>query len=277
MDWHCEADSHAARSPSPHGINRICSNNLLADHADPEDYPVGAASVKELYDDLGQTIVGYAVNRRMTAGTDDAAWFYYERVPLDHPAPHDANGVVALGTGDTAAAAAICVGCHNAAGSDVDHPGQDNVYTRVPADPSQTPPVTGETSLSDWLTAGHYLNWACESTVHDQRSPSPHGKNRICSNALLSGHGTADEYPVGAAAVKELYNPAGDTVTGYAVSRHTSAGTTGANWYWAIPGAVSGVGLPGSGAEMMCVGCHTAAGSDAQHSGHDMVYVQVTP
>ncbi len=28
--WHCEPAPHASRSPSPHGVNRICSNDLLS-------------------------------------------------------------------------------------------------------------------------------------------------------------------------------------------------------------------------------------------------------
>ena len=63
------------------------------------------------------------------------------------------------------------------------------------ADP-QNPPITGHTDIEQWLTAGVYKEWKCEAAVHANRSPSPHGKNRICSNALLSGH-TTGEYPVG--------------------------------------------------------------------------------
>ena len=46
---------------------------------------------------------------------------------------------------------------------------------------------------------------------------SPHGKQRICSNAILSGHATQDESPVDSSAVKELYDAAGTAIIGYAV------------------------------------------------------------
>ena len=59
--WSCEPTSHAKRSPSPHDQNRICSNAALSGFAGTGEYPVGAAGVKELFDDTGKTIVGYAV------------------------------------------------------------------------------------------------------------------------------------------------------------------------------------------------------------------------
>ncbi len=130
QSWECEAEAHPARSPSPHGINRICSNAALSGHGDGE-FPVGAAAVKELYDDAGDTIIGYAVSRHVEAGTTGASWYWYERVPLDHPAPHDDNGVVADGNGDSGPELAICAACHMGAGSDAEHSGHDFVYTQV--------------------------------------------------------------------------------------------------------------------------------------------------
>lgn len=129
--WACEPEPHEARSPSPHGYNRICSNDLLSNHTTGE-YPVGAAAVKELYTDPAMPIAGYAVELHVTAGTDGGDWYWYEVVPDDSEAPHDANGVVADGLGDSGAAMTICVSCHEAAGSDVDHGGHDFVYTQVP-------------------------------------------------------------------------------------------------------------------------------------------------
>lgn len=138
LKWHCESEPHMFRAPSPHGFNRICSNDLIADNAKGSgDWPKGAAAVKELYaaaDDAEP--VGYAVYLKIA---DDSAgganWYWYERVPLDHPAPHDAEGVVADGMGDDGPAKKICVGCHVAAGADPAHTpsvgGRDQVYTPV--------------------------------------------------------------------------------------------------------------------------------------------------
>jgi hypothetical protein len=138
-DWHCEPSIHESRSPSPHGYNRICSNDLVADNLDGKGaWPQGAAAVKELYASMdGKAPVGYAVYLKTADDSKDGAnWYWYERVPLDHPAPHDANGVVADGMGTDGPAKDICVGCHIAAGADAAHTptlgGRDQVYTPVP-------------------------------------------------------------------------------------------------------------------------------------------------
>lgn len=130
--WKCEAAAHAQRSPSPHGMNRICSNDKLSAHAaDGGEYPVDSASVKELYAANGTTLEGIAVARHVSAGTSGATWYWYERVPLNSPVPHDDAGVVADGLGSSGPAKDICVGCHQGAGSDSMHSGHDQVYTQV--------------------------------------------------------------------------------------------------------------------------------------------------
>jgi hypothetical protein len=129
-DWQCESEIHEARSPSPHGFNRICSNDLIASRATGRgDWPAGAAAVKELYASAdAKEPVGYAFYVKTeadSAGGDN--WYWYERLPQD--------GVVADGMGDKGSAKKICVGCHVAAGSDPAHTpskgGRDQVYTPV--------------------------------------------------------------------------------------------------------------------------------------------------
>lgn len=136
--WACEPAVHEARSPSPHGYNRICSNDVLSAAASGTGpFPEGAAAVKELYgDDTDTTPVGYAVYAKTKADSEGgAAWYWYEIVPLDSAAPHDASGVVADGLGNGGPARDICVGCHAGAGSDGAHTpsvgGRDQVYTPV--------------------------------------------------------------------------------------------------------------------------------------------------
>ena len=138
-DWACEDEVHAARLPSPHGWNRICSNAAISERAtESGDWPEGAAAVKELYaDERGTEPIGYAVYLKTEEDSAGGAnWYWYEVVPSDHPAPHDANGVVADGMGDSGAAKKICVSCHKEAGADAMHTpsagGRDQVYTPVP-------------------------------------------------------------------------------------------------------------------------------------------------
>lgn len=121
--WACEMDSHPQMKVSPHGQNKICSNDLTAGFtgAAGTERPVGSAAVKELYDD-SMALVGYAVyvkTKATSAGGDN--WYWYERVPLTSAAPHNAKGIVADGLGSAGAAQTICVGCHAAAASDDAH------------------------------------------------------------------------------------------------------------------------------------------------------------
>jgi len=140
----------------------------------------------------------------------------------------------------------------------------------------QTPPM-GAAKLAAWLTSRAYQDWQCEEEPHAQRSPSPHSVNRICTNGLISDDATGSaDWPEGAAAVKEIYAALGDAEPiGYAVYLKTAPDSAqGDNWYWyervGDGKAVDGLGLPG------CVGCHAAAGADAEHTpspgGRDMVY-----
>jgi hypothetical protein len=152
------------------------------------------------------------------------------------------------------------------------------------------PPTTSIADLTAWLQTKKYTtgNWQCETAPHPMRSPSPHGmQNRICSNMQVSTHATTDEYPVGASSVKELFGTDTTKIVGYAVTRHFMAGKGGDSWFFyetvpassLAPHDSSGTvafGAGSSGApKTVCVGCHSAAGSDSAHSGHDFVYTQV--
>ena len=129
--WTCEPAVHAARMPSPHGFNRICSNQVISSNATGTGtWPSGAAAVKELYASATDTTPdGYAVYLKTAADSaGGAAWYYYERIPP--------NTVLADGMGTSGPPLTICVMCHSLAGSDSTHttsPGsRDFVYTPVP-------------------------------------------------------------------------------------------------------------------------------------------------
>lgn len=130
-------------------------------------------------------------------------------------------------------------------------------------DPAQTPPTTGRADLEAWLAAGHYRAWHCEPAPHTSRPPSPHGTDRICSNDVLSAS-TAGTFPVGSAAVKELFASPG-APTGYAVYVKLTDGTDGASWYWyeriGARQVADGPGASGT-ARSICVGCHASAPRD---------------
>lgn len=150
--------------------------------------------------------------------------------------------------------------------------GTDTGQGPGPAGPgdAQTPPA-GEAQLDPWLANGVYKAWSCESGPMDARPNGAHGRNRVCSNTLTQMN-TGGEYAVGAASVKELYDGSGQII-GYAVSRHILAGKTADTWYWYEKtggrAVADGIGVS------LCNGCHSAAGTDGTHQGHDYVYLQV--
>jgi hypothetical protein len=154
--------------------------------------------------------------------------------------------------------------------------------TSAPDD--QTPP-RGRTALDAWLSDGMYRSWASEPAVHEARSPSPHGFNRIFSNDAIANNASATgAWPKGAAAVKEIYASASATAPiGYAVYLKLATDTaSGANWYW-YERTPEGVVADGSGAggpaKDICVACHAGAGTDVTHTptpgGRDEVYTPV--
>jgi hypothetical protein len=159
--WKCEPAVHAARSPSPHGFNRICSNDVIESTVDsPAPWGEGAAAVKELYSSLkAKTPDGYAVYLKTKAASAGGAnWYWFELVPPDSTAPHDDAGIVAdgLGRADAGPPYSICVSCHGAAGSNAAHTpspnGHDFVYTPVgssPADASAPEASPSEASTED--------------------------------------------------------------------------------------------------------------------------------
>jgi hypothetical protein len=131
----------------------------------------------------------------------------------------------------------------------------------------QTPPRGGRL-IETWIAQGFYRSWKCEPSSHPSRALGAHGQTRVCSNDLLSAAGPG-EFPVGSASVKEIYS--GADVAGYAVSRHTSTGTSGSTWYWYERVGTGGATDAQGGA--VCVGCHQRAGN--QLPGHDYVFTQV--
>ena len=111
--WHCETAAHPARPPGAHGTNRVCSNDLLS-ASTSGDFPVGAASVKELYS--GASVTGYTVAVRVAAGAGGDKWWWYERAGSGAP--------FANGLGDSGSPKSVCVSCHSGAA-------RDFVYTQV--------------------------------------------------------------------------------------------------------------------------------------------------
>jgi hypothetical protein len=110
--WPAESQIHA--SAGPHGGNvRTFVNAALAQSLADGDamHPQGAASVKELYGDGTDEIVGYAVMVKLAPESANGdGWYWYER--LDTTVYADGTGVK------------LCTGCHGG--------GSDYVLTPYP-------------------------------------------------------------------------------------------------------------------------------------------------
>ncbi len=112
--WNCESAAHPARPGSPHGSNRICSNDALVAATGAGPYPIGAAGVKEIFDD-GGSIKLFALYRKVTDGAGGDTWYWYEG---------KGDEVIANAEGDD-----TCTGCHGGAP-------RDHVFTVVPDAPA---------------------------------------------------------------------------------------------------------------------------------------------
>ena len=137
--WHCESAIHGPRSPSVHGLARICVNDVVAETpAETTAWPRDAAAVAELYRlATDRAPIGYAVS--LKTQDDDASgagWYFYARVAEDDAKlPHHPDGLVVDSAGD-GVANGLCVNCHATAGSDPEHTpsvlGRDLVFTPAP-------------------------------------------------------------------------------------------------------------------------------------------------
>lgn len=79
-DWTKDAAVHQDGNSGPHGKVRIYFNDLMVEafEQNKTEYPVGSASVKELYANDGTTLQGYAVGIKVTTGTKADSWLWYE-------------------------------------------------------------------------------------------------------------------------------------------------------------------------------------------------------
>ena len=111
--WTCETVISPRRLNGSHGRHRVCSNQLLIDSTSGP-YPVGAASVKELFES-GDLPNGFAVGLKVVAGPGNHTWYWYERTGRLATLQPLADGVGAPACGS---------GCHVLAP-------RDNVFIRA--------------------------------------------------------------------------------------------------------------------------------------------------
>ncbi len=138
--------------------------------------------------------------------------------------------------------------------------------------PTATPPVDPDAvpaepaAIATWLRAFHYRRWQAQSPVH---ATGEHGGARVFFNAALAGSMVAGtgEHPIGAAGVRELYEPDLTTLRGFALMIKTGpSGQDGAGWFWVEMFGTDADARPlvAEAGARGCVGCHTA-GIDFVH------------
>ena len=89
--WKCETSIFPPRLTGNHGRQRICANDLLVGSTSGR-YPVGASSVKELFDTNDQPN-GYAVGLKIEDNEGPQTWYWYERRGTDPKAKPKADGM----------------------------------------------------------------------------------------------------------------------------------------------------------------------------------------
>ena len=94
--WACEDVISDARGTPPragaHGRHRICSNQALVDSI-TGPYPVGATSVKEMFEPPNDRPSGYAVGMKVLDGLGPDTWYWYERTGRSPTSRPVADGV----------------------------------------------------------------------------------------------------------------------------------------------------------------------------------------
>lgn len=116
-----------------------------------------------------------------------------------------------------------------------------------------------------FLDTSEYLTWHCEAMPTPAPSNSGHDANRVCVNELLWSTTASDEFPIGAAAVKELFNGQGE-LAGYSFIYKGGPTEEGYGWWWyEVLGPVKFGAAYG---DANCIGCHATA-------EHDFVFTVV--
>lgn len=176
-----------------------------------------------------------------------------------------------LGCGDSGAPAPVSDDPNDSAGD-----GGEGNPDGADLDP-QVPPADAARMakwLDMWASEQWEKGWVCEpepsaktdgaGAIHVHNDAN--GENRVCNNArLAAARGGSEQVPKGSAALKFV----GDKI--YAEVKVSDDSDAGKNWYWYAPGgSPEGLGIDA------CLGCHSAAGADADHPGlGDYVYFQV--
>ena len=110
-----------------------------------------------------------------------------------------------------------------------------------------------------WLKHGDYRKYKAESAVHPSSTGAVHGEVKTYVNdkldrSMMSG---AEEHPVGAASIKELYKDG--KLYGWAAAIKVKSGAKANGWYWyeVLSTTDNSKPVAASLGSAKCVGCHS--------------------
>ena len=130
---------------------------------------------------------------------------------------------------------------------------------KQPEQPELDSKILTASEITDFIKEKSYLNWKAEPRVH--RSSGPHGMVRTFINDTLYNSQQAGNsiHTVGSIAVKELYDPSGRNLTGYAYEKKIKASSDDESWLWYEDLDISTSRVDFYGTDVrVCTGCHSS-------------------
>lgn len=143
------------------------------------------------------------------------------------------------------------------------------------ASSTQVPPATSG-GLDAWMASSPWMGWTCEPAPREARPSSPHQTVRVCENDVLTtarAVGGTGDFPVGAAAVKEMYYQG--AIWAVAIAVRGKPGIGGDSWFWwrkVLDGTETPAITHADYGDAFCAGCHAGAASGG---GRDFIFTSV--
>lgn len=124
-------------------------------------------------------------------------------------------------------------------------------------EPVAVPDGSESRAVQDWLIAGHYLEW--ERFDPPPSSDMVGGARVYLAPALVDSLEAGNEiHPLGSAAVREILDPEGEAMIGWALSHKLEAGAGPQTWFFYEVFALDAdaEALVAERGASGCVGCH---------------------
>lgn len=136
------------------------------------------------------------------------------------------------------------------------NPGTETNSAAVPAGDDGKIVDTSKDGITAYISTGDYLAWGKEPAIRDTvRAHGSKARTYFNRKYLMARRGDVYPMPIGAMAIKELYN--GTTLYGYSVGVKNRSGSGAETWTWYETTGLPTVQYYGV-ANPICEGCHSA-------------------